>query len=274
MCTHFSFLGTCTDLALTTAPSWLLYQQTVDPAFFALGLWHNNTPQRPQKVRCGWATVLQPHLPSHGLHRPFSSQHVPMTVCVCSLLPLPILRESGRALPRWVLRLWATRPTCGPPVILSPTPKRWVPPRQQGLCSRGGISGRHLPMVGGISGQPSWSLPMTMASCLVLGIEKPQWKVAVVRSLHRPKRGGCYVVFVLCAGASVLVLQSVQNDCEKFLILKMVKIVPPPKALRRQNWKIFRGNSPLQTYPIHLSNIIPYSKFNFYGYAVPVSPTK
>ena len=29
----------------------------------------------------------------------------------------------------------ATRPTCGPFLILSPTLKRWGPPRRQGLCS-------------------------------------------------------------------------------------------------------------------------------------------
>ena len=29
----------------------------------------------------------------------------------------------------------ATRPTCGPPLILSPALKRWGPPRRQGLCS-------------------------------------------------------------------------------------------------------------------------------------------
>ena len=50
------------------------------------------------KVRCGPATVLHPHLPSHGLRRHLSSIAVRQSIVgLTSIVPLPVLPEWGKS---------------------------------------------------------------------------------------------------------------------------------------------------------------------------------
>ena len=62
---------------------------------------HTSPFRGAPKVRCGPATVLQPRLPAHGLHRLLSSVHVQLAIecpigpLCCSLSSLASARDHG-----------------------------------------------------------------------------------------------------------------------------------------------------------------------------------
>ena len=62
---------------LRTHPKWGRIHSTQFPGGSCLSRSITTPTCRPQKVRCGPATVLQPRLPSHGLHCLLSSLRVP-----------------------------------------------------------------------------------------------------------------------------------------------------------------------------------------------------